>query len=70
MVGDFGNKSLLLISLGIPFECEKWHFNKLMTLIRVCIAENNKGQKMSKKEIAAQNKAINDARRARLGSMG
>lgn len=59
-----------MISLGIPFECEKWHFNKLMTLIRVCIAENNKGQKMSRKEIAEQNKAINDARRARFHSKG
>lgn len=34
-----------MIRYGIPFDCEYWNFNKLMTLIRVCSikeAEENK----------------------------
>ena len=48
-----------MVGLGIPFECQKWHFNRLMTLIQVCNEENKPKKKMSKKEFAA----INAARR-------
>lgn len=37
-----------MISLGIPFECEKWHFNRLMALIRVCSMKSQGPKKMSK----------------------
>lgn len=60
-----------MASYGIPFEpCEKWHLNRLLTLIEVCGASNAPPQKMSKQEIYAQNKALNDARRAQLHSKG
>ena len=55
---------------NIPFECEKWHLNRLLTLIQVCSIKNNPGGKMSKKETLARNKALNDARRKSLGSKG
>ena len=58
-----------MIAAGIPFECEKWHLNRLITLIEVCGAESNP-KKMSKNEIRKQNAAINAARRARTGSRG
>lgn len=59
-----------MIALGIPFECQKWNLNRLMTLIRVCEIENGGGKKMSKKDIYAQNRAINAARLAQYGGRG
>ena len=54
----------------IPFECQKWHFNRLMTLIRVCEEKNKPPKKMSKKEIMARNNRLNDERRKKLGTKG
>lgn len=60
-----------MIALEIPLECENWHLNKLLTLIRVCSIKNSpNGKKMSKREILASNKALNAQRRAKLGSKG
>lgn len=59
-----------MISLNIPMECDKWHINRLMTLIRVCSEKNNPGKKMSAKEIASRNAAINAANRKRFNSKG
>lgn len=58
-----------MLELGIPFECEKWHINKLIMLIKVTSAKRNP-KKMSKSAIMRQNHALNKARRARLGSKG
>lgn len=59
-----------MIMNGIPFECDKWHLNRLLTLIRVCEAEQGKQKKMSKKDIMAQNRAINASRKAKHHSKG
>jgi len=62
-----------MIAQNIPPEYDKWHFNRLMTLIRVCSeknAEASNGKKMSKKSILSQNKALNAARRKASGSKG
>lgn len=59
-----------MISAGIPMECQKWHLNRLLTLIRV-IGEKNKPQKkMSPRAINKRNAALNKARRKRLGTKG
>ncbi|MDO4292063.1 MAG: hypothetical protein Q4C65_02420 [Eubacteriales bacterium] len=59
-----------MISHGIPFECQKWHLNSLLALIRTCNAKNQPPKKMSSKEIARSNSAINAARRKMLNSKG
>lgn len=60
----------MMIKLGIPFECQKWHLNKLITLIRVCSVKDGPQKKMSKKEIMAQNRALNEARKKKLKTKG
>lgn len=54
----------------IPVEFEKWHINRLMTLIKICNIENQPQKKMSPKELAKRNSALNAARRAKYHSKG
>lgn len=58
-----------MVSFGIPFECEKWHLNRLLMLIQVCAIKQNP-QKMNKREAAAMRAAANEANRKRFGSKG
>lgn len=59
-----------MTALSIPFECDEWNLNQLLTLIRVCSIKNSPGKKMSTKDIFASNKSLNAMRRAKLGSKG
>lgn len=59
-----------MIACNIPIEFQKWHLNRLMTLIRVCEIKNTPPKKMSRKELLARNKALNDSRRKKLGTTG
>lgn len=59
-----------MISHQIPFECEKWHLNRLLMLIRICNAKNSSPKQMTKNEIYNQYKSLNAARRAKSGSRG
>lgn len=59
-----------MIALNIPFECQKWHLNKLLTLIRTCEIKNSPPKKMSKRDIMSRNAALNASRRKQLNSRG
>lgn len=55
-----------MTDLNIPPEYQKWHLNRLLTLIRVCSVKSQGGKKMSQKDILSQNAALNKARRAKF----
>ena len=59
-----------MVALNIPFECQKWHLNRLLTLIRVCEVKNTPGKKMSQREVLNQYAAINAANRKRFNTKG
>jgi hypothetical protein len=55
---------------GVDKECEKWHLNKLMTLLRVFAEKNKPEKKMTKSEILSRNRALNKSRLQRLKRRG
>lgn len=59
-----------MISLEIPVEFQRWHLNRLLTLIRVCEEKSQPGKKMSQRDIMRQNRALNAARKRRSGTRG
>ena len=59
-----------MIDCEIPFECAKWHLNRLLTFIEVRNAQADPGKKMSPKSILKSNSSLNAARRSAMHSKG
>ena len=68
-----------MIVQNIPIEFQKWHLNRLMTLIRVCSIKNKEAEDNAKykgkhkrpnRQALASRHAINEARKAELNSKG
>ena len=59
-----------MISSTVPMECQKWHLNRLLTLLRVCSVKNAPPKKMGKREIANRYAALNAARKKQFNTKG
>ena len=52
-----------MTALNIPFECQYWHLNRLITLIKVCAIKSDPENNKKKKKLTSSDLA---ARRARM----
>lgn len=60
-----------MICYNIPFDpCQKWHLDRLLTLINVCGAKSQKPKKIPKAEQFARNRALNAARKQKWNTRG
>lgn len=56
---------------GISWEAQKWHVNRLLTLLKTFSEkESASGKKMSTRDILKRNSRLNEARRAAMHSKG
>lgn len=59
-----------MVMYNIPFSCEKWHLNRLMTLINICSVKQEPPKKMSRSKILQEQYALNAQRRKMLNTRG
>lgn len=59
-----------MVALNIPFECQKWHLNRLLTLINVCSIKSRPSKKMNPRDVMSRNASLNAARRKALHTRG
>ena len=59
-----------MIAANIPFECERWHLNRLLTLIRICSIKSQPEKKRPINEVMKSNAALNAARKKQLNTKG
>lgn len=59
-----------MIALGVPFECQHWHLNRLLTLIQVCNVKNSPPKKVDRRAAAERQRMLNAERKARMKTNG
>lgn len=59
-----------MVAFTIPSKYEKWHLNRLLTLIRICNIKNQPPKKMSQRETARHYASLNESRRKQHKTKG
>lgn len=64
-----------MIQFGVPWDCEKWHFNRLIALLDYCGTKGSQSgyggeKKRTEKEILDMYRAMNERNRKRFKSKG
>lgn len=59
-----------MTAFNIPSEYQRWHLNRLITLIKVCDVKNSPSKKLSRSETVRDYAALNAARRKKLNTKG
>jgi hypothetical protein len=60
-----------MVNFGIPFDpCQKWHLNRLLTLIEVAAAKESGEKKMPRREMLQQRALLNAQRKAKYNTKG
>ena len=55
---------------NVPLDCQKWHLNRLLNVLKIFSIQNQPKKKMSKAQIMERNRAINEMRKAQLKTKG
>lgn len=59
-----------MTALNIPFECQKWHINRLFTLIRICEIKSQPDKKVNKAQRTMDYAKLNAERRKKMNTKG
>lgn len=59
-----------MIAFNVPFECQTWHLDRLLTLIKVINLKNQPKKKGNLKELMSRNSSLNAKRKAELKTSG
>lgn len=61
-----------MVAYEIDFQCQDWHLNRLITLVRVCSEKHPdaKPRKKSRGELAEERRRLNRQRREAMGTSG
>lgn len=59
-----------MTAFQINWEAQKWHLNRLLTLINICSIKNQPKKKMNRKEALRTQRELNEARKAKFNTSG
>ena len=59
-----------MVTFNVPFECQTWHLDRLLTLIKVINLKNQPKRKGNLKDLMSRNAALNAKRKAELKTNG